>query len=236
MKLNCLIIDDEPVARKGLAEYAKDVEFLNVVAQCENAMKASTFLQEEKIDLLFLDIQMPKLSGVDFLKSLKNPPMTIFTTAFSDYAVEGYSLDVIDYLIKPISFERFLRAVNKAHDFYKLKNTASQATENYFFVKSSGRIEKIDFNEILYVESLQNYVTIHTKDRKLITYLTLSGLESQLPADRFIKVHKSFLVASAKIDSIDGNELIIGKARVPISRTLKEEVLQKIVGKNLLKR
>jgi DNA-binding LytR/AlgR family response regulator len=236
MKLNCLIIDDEPVARKGLAEYAKDVEFLNVVAQCENAMKASTFLQEGKIDLLFLDIQMPKLSGVDFLKSLKNPPMTIFTTAFSEYALEGYSLDVIDYLIKPISFERFLKAVHKAYDFYKMKNNAVQATENYFFVKSNGRIEKVDFSEILYVESLQNYVTIHTKDRKLITYLTLSGLESQLPADRFMKVHKSFLVASAKIESIDGNELIIGKARVPISRTLKDEVLQKIVGKNLLKR
>jgi DNA-binding LytR/AlgR family response regulator len=235
MKLNCLIIDDEPVARKGLAEYAKDIEFLNVIAQCENAMKASTFLQEEKIDLLFLDIQMPKLSGVDFLKSLKNPPMTIFTTAFSEYAVEGYSLDVVDYLIKPISFERFLKAVHKAHDFHKMKNT-SQVTENYFFVKSNGRIEKVDFNEILYVESLQNYVTIHTKDRKLITYLTLSGLESQLPADRFMKVHKSFLVALAKIESIDGNELIIAKARVPISRTLKDEVLQKIVGKNFLKR
>lgn len=237
MKLNCLIVDDEPVARKGLEEYVREVEFLNLIGKCENAMKAVSFLNQGNVNLLLLDIHMPKLSGIDFLKTIKNPPMVIFTTAYSDYALEGYALDIIDYLVKPIPFERFLKAVQKARDFYTLQLKAEAAsTQDYFFVKVDHKFEKVNFSDVLYVEAMQNYCIIHVPDRKMITYITFSGLESQLPADKFLKVHKSFLVSLEKVKSLDGNEIIIGSARIPISRGLKDEVMKRIMGDNLFKR
>ena len=239
MKLTCLIIDDEPVARKGLAEYVDEIAFLQLVAQCENPVKAATYLNEQSIDLIFLDIHMPKVSGIDFLKTLRNPPLVIFTTAFTEYALEGYSLDVVDYLMKPITFDRFFKAAQKAHDVYQLKHLAAEHKESqvdYFFIKCDGRFEKVEFSAVKYIESLQNYVVIHTRDKKLITYITLSGLENQLPKEQFMKVHKSFIVSIAAIKSIDGNEVVIGEARIPISRNLKEHVVNRILGNNLLKR
>lgn len=238
MKLNCLIVDDEPVARKGLEEYVGEVDFLQLAGKCENAVKAATFLNEGNIDLIFLDIHMPKLSGIEFLKALTNPPMVIFTTAYSEYALEGYTLDIIDYLVKPIPFERFLKAVQKAHDFHRLKHIASSqpASQEYFFIKCDHKYERVNYNDVLYIEAMQNYCIVHTRDRKMITYITFSGLESQLPAERFLKVHKSFLVAVEKIKSLDGNEIVIGNARIPISRNLKDEVMKKIMGDNLFKR
>lgn len=237
MKLNCLIIDDEPMARKGIMEYAGDVEFLNVVAQCENALKASSWLESNQIDLLLLDIQMPKLTGIDLLKTLQIPPMAIFITAFPDFALEGYSLNIIDYLVKPVPFQRFVQAVNKARDFHLLKNkTEKEQPEKFFFIKSNGRYEKVHFNEVLFAESMQNYVVIHTTEKKLFAYLTLSGLESQLPKEQFLRVHKSFIISIEKIEAIDGNEITIGKSAIPISRNLREDVTQKILGNNLFKR
>jgi DNA-binding LytR/AlgR family response regulator len=237
MKLNCLIVDDEPVARKGLEEYINEVDFLHLAGKCENAVKASAFLNEGHIDLILLDIQMPKLSGIDFLKTLKNPPMVIFTTAYSDYALEGYTLDIIDYLVKPIPFERFLKAVQKAHDFHRLKHMASsQPEQEYFFIKCDHKYERVNYNDVLYIEAMQNYCIVHVADRKMITYITFSGLESQLPPEQFLKVHKSFLVSVSKIKSLDGNEIIIGHSRIPISRNLKDEVMKKIMGDNLFKR
>jgi DNA-binding LytR/AlgR family response regulator len=180
---------------------------------------------------------MPKLSGVDFLKTLKDPPMVIFTTAYSEYALEGYSLDVIDYLVKPVPFDRFMRAASKAHDFFLLRHKAAVDEQPYFFIKCDGKYERIRFDEILYVESLQNYIVVHTAVRKYITYLTLSVMEEQLPASNFMKVHKSFIIALDKVKSIDGNEMVLpNNGRVPISRTLKDDVLNRIFGKNLLKR
>lgn len=235
MKLNCLIVDDEPVARKGLEEYVREIDFLQHIASCENALKAENFLNEGNIDLLLLDIHMPKLSGIDFLKSLKQPPMVIFTTAYSDYALEGYALDIIDYLVKPIPFERFLKAARKAYDFYSLRHKADPA-HAYFFIKCDHKYEKVNFGDVLYLEAMQNYCIIHVPDRKMITYITFSGLESQLPADKFLKVHKSFIVALDKVKSLDGNEINIGNSRIPISRGLKEEVMKRIMGGNLFKR
>lgn len=238
MKLNCLIIDDEPMARKGLEEYITDTDFLHRVASCENAIKSSPFLAEQKIDLIYLDIQMPKLSGIDFLKTLKRPPLTILTTAFPEYAVEGYSLDVIDYLVKPITFERFLKASRKALEFLQLKSRAANAfvDSDYFFVRCDNKFEKIFFNDVSYVEAMQNYAVIHAGGRKLITYITLTSLEHQLPADRFIKVHKSFIVSVPHVTAIEGNEIIIGQVRIPISRSLREEIVHQILGNRLFKR
>jgi DNA-binding LytR/AlgR family response regulator len=239
MKLNCLIIDDEPIARKGLEEHVQDIEFLHCVASCENALKASPYLNEQKIDLIYLDIHMPKVTGIDFLKSLKNPPLTILTTAYSDYAVEGYTLDVIDYLVKPITFERFLKASQKAMEFFQLKVTAANYTPvqpDYFFVRCERKFEKVFFRDVSYIEGLQNYAVIHVPDRKLITYITLTSLEHQLPKNQFLKVHKSFLVSVSHITAIEGDEIVLENARVPISRTLRDHVMHQILGNSLFKR
>jgi DNA-binding LytR/AlgR family response regulator len=239
MKLDCLIVDDEPMARKGLEEYVQEIDFLHRVASCENALKAAAYLNEQKIDLIYLDIHMPKVSGIDFLKTLKNPPLTIFTTAYADYAVEGYSLDVIDYLVKPITFERFLKASQKALEFSQLKSRAENHNSpetDYFFVRCDSKFEKVFFHEVSYIEGLQNYAVIHIPPRKLITYITLTSLENQLPRDRFLKVHKSYLISIPHIKAIEGNELILDQARIPISRTLREEVIQQIMGNRLFKR
>lgn len=239
MKINCLVIDDEPMARKGLQEYVDEIEFLNRIASCENALKALPYLTEQKIDLIYLDIHMPKLSGIDFLKTLKNPPLTIFTTAFSDYAIEGYTLDVVDYLVKPITFDRFLKASQKARDFYQLRTKAENGGADevdYFFVRCDRRFEKVFFRDISYVEALQNYTIIHLPGRKLISYITLTSLENQLPGLRFIKVHKSYLVSISHIRTIDGNEILIDETRIPISRSLRDKVVREILGNNLFKR
>ena len=238
MKLTCLIIDDEPVARKGIEEYIAEVDFLELVAQCENPLKAARYLNEQPIDLIFLDIHMPKLSGIEFLKGLRHPPLVIFTTAYSDYALEGYSLDVVDYLMKPIPFERFLKAAQKAFEVHQMKKLAVEhkTHSDYFFVKCDSKYEKVNYVDVRYLESLQNYVIVHTPTKKLITYMTLASFESQLPKDQFLKVHKSFIVSIASIKSLDGNEIIIGDARIPISRNLKDQVVNRIIGNNLFKR
>jgi len=239
MKLSCLVIEDEPLARKGIEEYIREIDFLHRVASCENALKAAPYMNEQKIDLIYLDIHMPKVSGIDFLKSLKNPPLTIFTTAFTEYAIEGYSLDVIDYLVKPITFERFLKASQKALEFSQLKVKAEsppvdQAT--YFFVRCDSKFEKVFFADVSYVEALQNYAIIHVAGRKLITYITLTSLENQLPKDRFLKVHKLHLISIPDIQATEANEIIIEKARIPISRNLRDDVIQQILGNRLFKR
>ncbi|MEJ0031955.1 MAG: response regulator transcription factor [Bacteroidota bacterium] len=164
--------------------------------------------------------------------------MAIITTAYSEYALEGYSLDVIDYLVKPIPFDRFLKAVQKAYDFHQLRHRDAQpsATPDYFFVKSNGKYERVAFSDILYVESMQNYILIHLPGQKLIVYMTLAGLEGQLPPRRFMKVHKSFIVSVEQVNAIENNEIIIKQSRIPISRTLKEDVLKRILGDNLLSR
>jgi DNA-binding LytR/AlgR family response regulator len=232
-----MIIDDEPLAQKGMVEYVQDIDFLDLATVCDNALQANAFLKENNVDLILLDIQMPKLSGLDFLKSLKEPPVVIITTAYQEYALEGYELNVTDYLVKPIAFSRFLKAVNKAKDFILLKQK-DNSSENvtYFFLKVDNRFEKINYDDILFAEALQNYVAIHTTEKKMLSYITFSQVEKQLPADRFIKVHKSYIVAFDKIKSVEGNIINIAQHQVPVSRGMKDEVMQKIVFDKLIKR
>ena len=240
MVINCIIIDDEPLARAGLKEYIADIDFFNLLGEFDNALAASEIIGSGKVQLLFLDIQMPKISGINFFKTLANPPAVIFTTAFPQYALEGFEVNALDYLVKPVSFDRFYKAALKAKEFLMQKQNdkavGQEAASSYFFIKADNSLVKIMFNDILFVEALQNYVTIYTKTKKYISYLTFKSVEEYLPVDAFIKVHKSFIIAANQVDSIDGNEIFIGQHRIPISRTLKEAVVEKLVSGKFLKR
>ena len=226
--INCLVVDDEPIAREGIMEYVRQIDYLNPVAQCKSAAEAAGLLQKHKIDLIFLDIQMPKLTGIEFVKALAEPPLVIFTTAYSEYALEGFELDVVDYLLKPISFARFLKAVEKAQNYLHARNKEVSITGDFFFIKCNGKIEKIIMAEVIYIEAMANYVIIYTKQKKYITYLTFSGIEEQLPAELFVRIHKSFLVAISAIQTIDGNEVITGSMRLPLSKNYRNEVMSRI--------
>ncbi len=226
--INCLVVDDEPIAREGLMEYVRQIDYLNPVAQCKSAVEAAGLLQKNKIDLIFLDIQMPKLTGIEFVKALADPPLIIFTTAYSEYALEGFELDVVDYLLKPISFARFLKAAEKAQSYLCARKKDVSITNDFFFIKSNGKIEKIIMAEVLYIEAMANYVIIYTQQKKHITYLTFSGIEDQLPAELFVRIHKSFLVAIAAIQTIDGNEVITNLMRLPLSKNYKNDVMCRI--------
>jgi len=235
-KISCIIVDDEPVARKILQEFVERVPFLDLHGKFENATKAGAYLHDNEVDIMFLDIEMPKVSGLQLLQNTLIKPLVILTTAFPQYALEGYELDIIDYLLKPFAFSRFLKAVQKAKEYSDLKNgNSANLFSSYLFVKSEKRIEKIEVKDILYVESLGNYVTIHLDNKKIIAYLTLKSLEGQLPSNEFIKIHQSFLVNCSKIGAIDGNEINIGSKSLPMSRNYREMVM-KIVNQRLLKR
>jgi DNA-binding LytR/AlgR family response regulator len=235
-KLSCIIVDDEPVARKILHEFVDQVPFLDLHGKFENAMKAEAFLKANTVDLIFLDIEMPKISGLQFLQKLNVESMVILTTAFPQYALEGYELDIIDYLLKPFALSRFLKAVQKAKDFHEMKHkTNAGPLSSYIFIKSDKRIEKIELSDILYAESVGNYVSIYTDDKRILAYLTMKSLEAQLPADEFIKIHQSYLVNCAKIEAIEGNEVKIEGKSLPISRSYRDLVM-KIVNQRLLRR
>ena len=242
MQINCIIIDDEPLARKGLKEYITDVDFFILAGEYDNAVAAAEQISRGEVQLLFLDIQMPKITGLDFFKSLQHAPPVIFTTAYPQYALEGFELNALDYLVKPISFERFLKAALRAKEFYEVRtvNAAEvnqqSARPDYFFIKADNKLVKLFFNEILFAEALQNYVVIHTGDKKYITYLTFKSVEEYLPSERFIKTHKSFIIAAEKIDSIEANDIKIGQHHIPVSRNLKEEVMEKLLKGKYLKR
>jgi len=235
VKIRCIVTDDEPMARKGLQGYIARIDFLELVTVCENAMELNSVLKQQQVDLLFLDIEMPYITGIELLKSLPDPPKVIFTTAYDKYAIQGFELEVLDYLLKPISFERFLKAANKAYDFFN-RNVQGQTELDHLFVKADNKLEKIRFDEILFIEAMENYIGIYVAGRKIITHSTMKALQEKLPLQKFIQPHKSYLVAIDKINSIEGNILHIDKFQVPISKYQKEEVLEKIVNNALLKK
>lgn len=232
--LKCLVVDDESIAREGIAGYISKLDFLSVEGVCSSALEAAEYLKEHEIDLMFLDIQMPHLSGLDFLESLQNPPLTIFTTAYSEYALDGFRLQVVDYLLKPISFKRFFQASMKALELAKLRNQGEEQENSNMFVRQGDSFVRIVWNEILYVESMQNYAKLHFKDKTLTIYQTMISLEEMLPKDSFFRIHKSYLVNILHIDLITGNRLLIDGNELPISRQRKEELLNTVVYKNLI--
>ncbi|MDP4247570.1 MAG: LytTR family DNA-binding domain-containing protein [Bacteroidota bacterium] len=247
--ISCVLIDDEPFARKGLQGYVEKIDFLALKGVCENALELNSLLKEGPVDLLFLDIEMPYISGIEFLRSAAPSCRVIFTTAYEKYALEGFELEVLDYLMKPVSFDRFVRAVNKAYDYFRLLRATDGGAHgpgvsgsgiadagDYIFVKAEHKLEKISFADILFIEALENYVAIRTKEKRIMAHLTLKMVQERLPAGSFIQTHKSWLAAVDKIDSIEGNILHIGAFRVPVSKNLREEVMERLVNSKLLKR
>lgn len=235
-KLTCIIVDDEPIARKILQEFSEQVPYLELVGKFESAMKAEEFLKNNRPELIFLDIEMPKVSGLQMLERTPVESMVILTTAFPQYALDGYALDIIDYLLKPFALNRFLKAVQKAKDFREMKTRSISATApSYIFVKSDKRIEKVELSDILYAEVKGNYMTIHTDRKSILAYLTMKSLQSQLSPTDFIKIHQSFLVNCSRIDSVEGNDLRVGSKSLPISRNYRDSVTN-LINERLLKR
>jgi two-component system, LytTR family, response regulator len=235
--MNCVIIDDEPLAREGLSNYVGEIDFLHLTGTCENPIELTKMLDEHPVDLIFLDIQMPKMNGLDFLKAITKPPIVIITTAFPSYALEGFQLDVLDYLLKPITFDRFFKSVNKAKDYYNLVNksvvSSAEKGEDYFFIKCGSKFEKIHFADILFAEGMQNYVTIYTRKGKYLTLLNLKSLERNLSNKSFIRIHKSYVVSVDKIEGMEGNEIFIQSHRIPVGRNFRDEVLQQVIKNKL---
>ncbi len=239
MKIKCLVVDDEPLAREGIAGYCSKVPYLELVGSCQNAIEATDRLNEEAIDLIFLDIHMPGMSGLQLIKALKNPPAVVFTTAYRDYAADGFDLNAVDYLVKPVSFERFLQGANKVYEHLLAKksiNLAPGTQEEFFFVKCDGKFVRIYFNEILFLEGMKDYTIIYRKTEKLIVLVSMKKVEENLKSEEFIRVHKSYIVAKSKVNSLEGNQLKINDHLVPISKSLKESVVNNIIGNKLWKR
>lgn len=241
MLLKAIIVDDEPVARKVLREYIEDIDYLELAGMAENPLKADALMAGKRIDVLFLDINMPKLTGIEFLRAGGGPhrPLVVITTAYAEYALDGFELDVVDYLVKPISFERFVKACGKVRARYVEAGTVAVENDraaDHFFVKCGDSLEKIVYRELLYVEAMMNYIVLHTTGRKHIAYLTLKGILTQLPASRFIQVHKSFVVNREMVSSIRGNMLQLGAATVPVSQHYYEAAMREILRDRIIKR
>ncbi|RKN81132.1 LytR/AlgR family response regulator transcription factor [Ulvibacterium marinum] len=236
--INCIVIDDEPLARECITNYIGQVDFMNCIGTGISALDIPRLLGENTVDLLFLDVQMPLMNGLEYLKSNPKPPMTILTTAFPNYAIEGFDLNVLDYLLKPVSFNRFFTAATKAKQQIGLlqKQYVSVGREeerSCFFIKCDGKYERIYHDEILFVQAMQNYVIIQTSQRKYVSLLFLKNVQEKLNPTAFLRVHKSFIVAVDKIDGVAQHEIQIRSHTIPLSRNYKKEVLPKILGNNL---
>lgn len=229
MKIRCLIVDDEPLARGLIRNHLSKLDNFEVVAECSDAMKALEILHSHKVDLMFMDIQMPQITGIEFLKTLKHPPQVIITTAYREYAIEGFELDVIDYLLKPITFERFLKSVNKffqvsGSEQYSLSSLSSAQDDAFIYVKENKRVVKILLNEICYIEGLSEYVKIHTTEKKIVTKTSMSGMEEKLPESEFLRIHKSYIISLRKIEAFTAVSIEIGGKELPVGRSYKNKV------------
>jgi DNA-binding LytR/AlgR family response regulator len=233
--MNVLIVDDEPLAQEVLETYIDKIPDLRLVGKCSSAMEANETLAKKDVDLVFLDIQMPQITGIEFVRSLGDPPMIIFTTAYSDYALDGFDLGAVDYLLKPISFERFMKGVNKAREQYDLRkheHSGSADTDEHFFVKADKKLVKVRFNDILYIEGLKDYVIIRLEEGRVITLQTMKSLEEKLPQGKFRRVHRSYIVSMNRIHAVVGNMLeVIEKGQtkhLPIGKNYRDDLLELI--------
>ena len=237
-RISCIIVDDEVIAREVIASHLSRIENIQVVAQCKNAIEAFNFINGNNVDLVFLDINMPEISGIAFAKSINKDIKIIFTTAYRDYAVEGFDLQAVDYLLKPIAFERLLQAVNRYFEIRTdFKKTPAQTVENqdFIFVRSNRRMLKVDFNNILYIESLSDYIKIHIEVsgksntiETIVTRETISAIEAKLPKKQFLRIHRSYIICLSKIQSFTNEEVTVNRIALPISRSYKKEVLKQL--------
>ncbi|HLP96395.1 MAG TPA: LytTR family DNA-binding domain-containing protein [Saprospiraceae bacterium] len=228
--IRCLIIDDEELARTLLSNYISRLPHVELAGTCKNPPEAMAHLLLDQVDLLLLDIQMPELSGTEFLRSLPKRPLVIFTTAYPDYALEGYELDVVDYLLKPFSFERFVQAIQKATERLKLKNNPV-TDHDFLLVKSEHRLHRLKLDDILFIEGMREYVAFHTRSGgKILSLLSLKQLEEELPAHAFIRIHKSYIVSIQGIKTLEGNQLMVDGGKLPIGASFREEVLKRCFG------
>ena len=246
-KIKCLIVDDEELARNLVENYIERLPYLEVVAKCANPLEAMKILREQKVDLMFLDIQMPELTGIEFLKTMTQKPLVIFTTAYKEYALEGYELDVVDYLLKPFRFDRFLQAVNKASNLLKkgkaeietISSTTSSTNivniskpnekpKDYILVKSEFKVFRIFYKDILYIESMKEYVAYHTAEGRTLSLGSLKKLQSELPTQQFIRIHKSYIANMDYISALEGNMVHVEGKKLPIGSSYKAEVMKKV--------
>lgn len=236
--INCVIVDDEPLARECITNYVQEIEFLNLIGQGSNPLELTNLMDHNKVDLVFLDVQMPIMNGIDYLKMNQNLPMIILTTAYPSYALEGYELDIMDYLLKPITFNRFFQAATKSKEYFQLTYPTKDVSktdqaQDYFFVKCSSKYEKIYLDSILFIQAMQNYVVIQTKEEKYMTLMNLKSVDQKLGQGEFMKVHKSYIVSVKKVDSIENHEAKIDRFTIPISRNYRKEVLDRVLGNRL---
>lgn len=245
MGIRCLIVDDEPLALDVLEAYIERLDDLELVARLDNAVEAFNFLQKEEVDLLFLDIQMPKLTGIDLLKNISDPPQVIFTTAYRDYALQGYELNVVDYLLKPISFDRFLKAVNKViqHQEKGEEVTGEGGTESgdginyqeaHIYLKSDKKMVKVPLKEILYIESLKDYIRVFTPEKNVTAYQRISYMEEKLPSEKFVRIHRSFIINIDQIEAYSTSIVEVAGKEIPIGRNYRQDVLEVLSNQNLL--
>jgi DNA-binding LytR/AlgR family response regulator len=233
--IRCLIVDDEPPAREIIRRYVQEIPMLQLMGECANAIQVLTILQQQQIDLLFLDIRMPQLNGTDFIKTLQHPPKVIFTTAFSEYALEGYELDVVDYLMKPIRFDRFLKAVNKAFPLNNASTalkpvvsgiTEEKKNESFVYFRADRKMVKVMLDDILYIESMKDYIKVNTRQGVIITKQSISSVEAMLPGKLFVRTHRSFIVSINKIKSFTNELVEIDKTDIPIGKLFRNGVMK----------
>ena len=225
MNIRCLVIDDEPLSREVVEKYIADYPGLLLEGSCKDALEGINALEQGTVDLIFLDVNMPKISGVNFYKSLSKKPLAVFITAYPEFAVEGFELDAVDYLLKPFSFERFVKAIDKVKARLGDKKEANRL-ENYLRVKAGKKIYQLKYEDLLFIEALGDYVKVHTSGQVLITHDTMKHLHGLLPGDQFIRVHKSYIIAKSKLEFLEGNQIKIGKTMIPIGQTYRSQVLQ----------
>ncbi|HLC82978.1 MAG TPA: LytTR family DNA-binding domain-containing protein [Bacteroidia bacterium] len=227
--MNCIIVDDEELSQKAMKHLVSQVPYLNLVAQCSNGSEALDALSKNKVDLLFLDIEMPVINGLEFVKSLKNPPITILATSKKEYAIEAFECNVIDYLVKPIAIDRFFNAVTKAkHFFDNIHQNIPFLNQEYIFVKVNGILTRISIKEILWIEALGDYIVINTAEKKYTVHSTLKAIENKLDSDKYVRVHRSYIVSIDNINSIDDNTIVINKQLIPIGLVHKENLTKKL--------